>query len=39
MERDDLIQDNNYSVSANHDEAHGVAIRKKIWKVTGILTS
>ena len=38
MERDDLIQDNNYSVSANHDEAHGVAIRKKIWKVTGILT-
>ena len=38
MERDDLIQDHNYSVSANHDEAHGVVIRKKIWKVTGILT-
>ena len=38
MERDDLIQDNNYSISANHDEAHGVVIRKKIWKVTGILT-
>ena len=29
MERDDLIQDNNYSISANHDEAHGVVIKKK----------
>ena len=37
MERDDLVQDHSYSVSANHDEAHGVEIRKKIWKVTGIL--
>ena len=38
MERDDLVQDHKYSISANHDEAHGVEIRKKIWKVTGILT-
>ena len=38
MERDDLIQDHNYSISANHNEAQGVVIRKKIWKVTGILT-
>ena len=38
MERDDLIQDHKYSVAANHYEAHGVEIRKKIWKVTGILT-
>ena len=38
MERDDLIHDNKYSLSANHDEAHGVAIRKTIWKVTAILT-
>ena len=39
MERDDLVQDHSYSVSANHDEAHGVEIRKTIWKVTGILTA
>ena len=38
MERDDLVQDHKYSISANHDEAHGIEIRKKIWKVTGILT-
>ena len=38
MERDDLVHDHNYSVAANHDEAHGVAIRKTIWKVTAILT-
>ena len=38
MERDDLVQDHKYSLSANHDEAHGVEIRKKIWKVTGILS-
>jgi len=38
MERDDLIQDHQYSLSANHDESHGVEIRKKIWKVTIILT-
>ena len=38
MERDDLVHDHNYSVAANHDEEHGVAIRKTIWKVTAILT-
>ena len=38
MERDDLIHDHQYSIAANHDEEHGVAIRKTIWKVTGILT-
>ena len=38
MERDDLIRDHEYSLSANHDEEHGVAMRKKIWKVTIILT-
>ena len=39
MERDDLIHDNLYSLSANHDEEHGKAIRKKIWQVTIILTA
>jgi cytochrome c oxidase subunit IV len=38
MERDDLIHDNLYSLSANHDEKHGKAIRKKILQVTIILT-
>ena len=38
MERDDLIRDTEYSLLANHDEEHGKAIRKKIWKVTIILT-
>lgn len=38
MERDDLIRDHEYSLSANHDEEHGVATRKKILKVTIILT-
>jgi len=38
MERDDLNRNHEYSLSANHDEEHGVAIRKKIWKVTIILT-
>ncbi|CAG5077837.1 cytochrome C oxidase subunit IV family protein [Parvicella tangerina] len=38
MERDDLIRDNEYSLSANHDEAHGKEIRKTIWFVTGLLT-
>jgi hypothetical protein len=32
MERDDLVQDHKYSLSANHDEAHGVEIRKKYGK-------
>lgn len=35
MERDDIIE---YSLDTHHDEATGVAMRKKIWKVTGILT-
>jgi caa(3)-type oxidase subunit IV len=39
MERDDLNHDHNYSLTANHDEAHGVQIRKTICKVTGILTA
>ncbi len=38
MERDDLIVNDSYSVMANHDEAHGKDIRKKIWKVTAILS-
>lgn len=38
MLRDDLDLDHEYSVAANHDDAHGVEIRKKIWKVTAILT-
>lgn len=38
MERDDLIKDHEYSLLANHDEEHGRIIRKKIWKVTIILT-
>lgn len=35
MERDDIIE---YSLHTHHDEATGVQLRKKIWKVTGILT-
>jgi cytochrome c oxidase subunit 4 len=35
MERDDIIE---YSLDTHHDEATGKEIRKKIWKVTGILT-
>lgn len=38
MIRDDLYKDAEYARSANHDDEHGVAIRKKIWKVTFILT-
>ena len=38
MERDDLIKDHEYSLLANHDEEHGKEIRKKIWKVTALLT-
>ena len=38
MLRDDLDLDHQYSVAANHDEEHGRIIRKKIWKVTAILT-
>ena len=39
MERDDLIADESYAKSANHSEEHGVAIRKKVVKVTLILTA
>ncbi|MFT4660444.1 MAG: cytochrome c oxidase subunit 4 [Ulvibacter sp.] len=38
MERDDLINDHNYSVAAYHDEAHGKVTRKSIVKVTIILS-
>ena len=38
MERDDLIVNDQYSLDAHHDEAHGVEIRKNIWKVTALLT-
>ena len=38
MLRDDLALDKEYSLSANHDEEHGKALRKKIIKVTIILT-
>lgn len=36
MLRDDLIE---YSLHTHHDEEHGKAIRKKIWKVTALLTA
>jgi cytochrome c oxidase subunit 4 len=36
MERDDIIE---YSLDTHHDEATGKEIRKKIWKVTAILTA
>tara|TARA_B110000305_G_scaffold6928_1_gene6868 strand:+ start:111 stop:491 length:381 start_codon:yes stop_codon:yes gene_type:complete len=39
MLRDDLDLDKEYSLSANHDDEHGKALRKKIWKVTAILTA
>lgn len=35
MERDDIIE---YSLDAHHSEEQGKAIRKKIWKVTALLT-
>ena len=36
MERDDIIE---YSLDAHHSEEQGVILRKKIWKVTAILTA
>lgn len=36
MERDDIIE---YSLDAHHSEEQGVTLRKKIWKVTAILTA
>lgn len=35
MERDDLIE---YSLDAHHSDEHGKSIRKKIYKVTVLLT-
>ena len=35
MERDDLIE---YSLHGHHSEDEGKLIRKKIWKVTILLT-
>lgn len=36
MERDDIIE---YSLDGHHSEEQGALIRKKIWKVTAILTA
>lgn len=36
MERDDIIE---YSLDAHHSEEEGKKIRKKIWKVTALLTA
>ena len=38
MERDDLIVNDQYSVEARHDVAHGKQIRKKIYFVTILLS-
>ncbi len=38
MERDDLIVNDSYSLNATHSEEDGVAIRKKIVKVTILLS-
>ena len=38
LDRDDLIADHEYSVSAHHDEEHGKQIRKKIYFVTALLS-
>lgn len=37
-ERDDLIVNDSYAPMVNHSEEEGKAIRKKIWKVTIILS-
>ena len=39
MERDDLIVNDSYAMAAHHSEEAGVAIRKKIWLVTALLTA
>lgn len=36
MERDDIIE---YSLDAHHSEEQGKVLRKKIWKVTAILSA
>jgi cytochrome c oxidase subunit IV len=38
MERDDLIVNDSYSFDATHSDEQGVAIRKKIYKVTVLLS-
>lgn len=38
MERDDLIVNDSYALSAHHSEEEGAKIRKKIWVVTFLLT-
>jgi len=38
MERDDLIVNDSYSLNAKHSEEEGKVIRKKLYKVTIILT-
>jgi len=38
MERDDLIVNDSYSLNAHHSEEEGKVIRKKLYKVTIILT-
>jgi len=38
MERDDLIANDNYALNAHHSEEEGLAIRKKIYIVTVILS-
>lgn len=38
MERDDLIVNDSYSLNAHHSEEEGKEIRKKLYKVTIILT-
>ncbi|MCG8577863.1 MAG: cytochrome C oxidase subunit IV family protein [Flavobacteriales bacterium] len=35
MERDDIVE---YSLDYHHSEEEGVQVRKKIWKVTAILS-
>ena len=39
MERDDLIVNDSYALNAHHSEEEGVAIRKKIYMVTVILSA
>jgi len=39
MERDDLIVNDSYALNAHHNEEAGVAKRKKIWFVAGLLTA
>lgn len=38
MERDDLIVNDSYSLNTTHNEEQGAAIRKKIYKVTVLLS-